>query len=244
MLVRLGSRRGRAAADRGRANTSDSGSTSSMSAARDEERGLPMKASIKARASGERRGDCPNEPAAVPAPRGKRAPVLRHELAERGDHDGETSSRRGRGERSARRRRDAAWRARRIGREREAERVEDGPRAKHAHSAIAIGDPAGERLQAPQSRFWIAIANENTSRPQPWVTDSGVRNWPSAERGPKASIAITQPQTIRTAGVRQARPGAVVETVDIRGGPGSERSRRPLGRGEDRARGIAPNEYW
>src|ERR1700710_1908017 len=56
---------------------------------------------------------------------------------------------------------------------------------------------------APQSRFWIAMANEKVSRPQPWPNDIGVRNWPSAERGPNAISAMAQPTAISTAGVRQ-----------------------------------------
>src|SRR3954465_4730340 len=49
----------------------------------------------------------------------------------------------------------------------------------------------------------MAIANEKVSRPQPWPNDIGVRNWPSAERGPKAINARAQPTEINTAGVRQ-----------------------------------------
>src|SRR4051812_4336661 len=56
---------------------------------------------------------------------------------------------------------------------------------------------------APHSRFWRAIANENASRPQPRSNDSGVRNWPSAERGPNASNAMTQPTPINSRGLRQ-----------------------------------------
>ena len=55
----------------------------------------------------------------------------------------------------------------------------------------------------PHSRFWIASASEKASRPQPRSNDSGDRNWPSDERGPKESNAIAQPTAISTAGVRQ-----------------------------------------
>src|SRR5581483_8680447 len=61
------------------------------------------------------------------------------------------------------------------------------------------------------------MAKENASRPQPRSNDSGVRNWPSAERGPKAISAIAQPMPISTTGVRHgaslAEAGAV--TVDM-----------------------------
>ena len=49
----------------------------------------------------------------------------------------------------------------------------------------------------------MATESANTSRPQPFAADMGVRNKPSVERGPKLIIAIAQPQTTITAGVRQ-----------------------------------------
>src|SRR5580693_3158533 len=55
----------------------------------------------------------------------------------------------------------------------------------------------------PHNRFWMANAIENTSRPQPLANDSGVRNWPAAERGPNESMPIRQPQRTIMAGVRQ-----------------------------------------
>src|SRR6266700_4969013 len=54
----------------------------------------------------------------------------------------------------------------------------------------------------PHTRFWIANAKENTSRPQPLANDRGVRNWPAAERGPKVSLPIRQPHRTTLAGVR------------------------------------------
>jgi len=48
----------------------------------------------------------------------------------------------------------------------------------------------------------MAMANEKVSRPQPRPNDIGVRNWPSAERGPKAMSAMAQPTAISTTGVR------------------------------------------
>src|SRR5581483_2137670 len=67
----------------------------------------------------------------------------------------------------------------------------------------------------PQRRFWIANAMENTSRPQPCANDSGVRNWPTAERGPKLNSAIKQPQKITTAGVRQVSAGDPADDVVV-----------------------------
>src|ERR1700674_542147 len=49
----------------------------------------------------------------------------------------------------------------------------------------------------------MASANENTSRSQWLAMDSGVRNWPTAERGPKLSMAMRQPHKTMTVGVRQ-----------------------------------------
>ena len=73
-----------------------------------------------------------------------------------------------------------------IGHQGKTERIEDRAAAQHAHDAEAIGEHARRTAApAPHSRFWIAIASANTSRPQPLACDSGVRNWPSAERGPK-----------------------------------------------------------
>src|SRR6188768_791417 len=70
---------------------------------------------------------------------------------------------------------------------------------------------------APQIRFCSAIANENASRPQPRSNDIGDRNWPSAERGPKAINAIAQPTAISTIGVRQGASfngaGAIVDDM-------------------------------
>jgi hypothetical protein len=53
------------------------------------------------------------------------------------------------------------------------------------------------------------------SRPHPCVVDRGERNCPSAERGPKLIIAMTQPQMTMTAGVRQLRRLTAGDMVDI-----------------------------
>src|SRR3954453_13190136 len=66
---------------------------------------------------------------------------------------------------------------------------------------------------APQRRFWIAMANENTSRPKPSSCVMGWRKKPMTERGPKVRIAIRQPPAMITPGVRHPRldwDGAVV----------------------------------
>ena len=68
---------------------------------------------------------------------------------------------------------------------------------KRSAIAPAIGWPM------PQRRFWIAKASANTSRPQPFAFDIGVRKNPNDERGPKLSIAISEPQMRMMAGVRQ-----------------------------------------
>ena len=70
---------------------------------------------------------------------------------------------------------------------------------------------------APHSRFWIAIASANTSRPKPSSWLIGWRKKPKVERGPKVRIAIRQPQATMTAGVRQpSADGAVAVVVMAR----------------------------
>src|SRR5882672_8244404 len=55
----------------------------------------------------------------------------------------------------------------------------------------------------PHNRFCTASASENTSRPQPFSADIGVKKKPSAERGPNERTAIRQPHMMITPGVRQ-----------------------------------------
>jgi len=62
----------------------------------------------------------------------------------------------------------------------------------------------------PHNRFWIASAKANTSRPQPFASDQGLRKKPSVDRGPKVRIAIRQPQRTIAAGVRHAGRAAGV----------------------------------
>jgi len=73
----------------------------------------------------------------------------------------------------------------------------------------------------PHNRFWIASAKANTSRPQPFASDQGLRKKPSVDRGPKVRIAIRQPQMTITAGVRHAgrAPGEAGKRI-IAGGLG------------------------
>ena len=67
----------------------------------------------------------------------------------------------------------------------------------------------------------MAMANEKVSRPQPCSYDSGVRNWPIAERGPKAMSEIAQPTAISTIGVRHDWSFAGVDAVAVdMSGPG------------------------
>src|SRR3954447_18073825 len=61
----------------------------------------------------------------------------------------------------------------------------------------------------PQRRFCSAKASANTSRPQPFACDIGVRKRPKEERGPKPSKAMRQPQTMITVGVLHVRERAV-----------------------------------
>src|SRR5690242_6959510 len=73
------------------------------------------------------------------------------------------------------------------------------------------------------------MAHENVSRPQPWPHDIGVRNWPSAERGPNAIGEITQPPAISTSGVRHGASfdgaGAVVDDMGSPGSPAPDSAR-------------------
>src|ERR1700756_5621332 len=55
---------------------------------------------------------------------------------------------------------------------------------------------------SPKSSFCTASASANTSRPQPFAWDKGVRKKPRVERGPNVIIPMRQPHTAMTAGVR------------------------------------------
>src|SRR5258708_39188804 len=55
------------------------------------------------------------------------------------------------------------------------------------------------------------------SRPQPLAAESGVRKKPSAERGPKASMAMRQPPSTITAGPRQSAAVAVRDRSAVGG---------------------------
>src|SRR5258705_8970476 len=61
----------------------------------------------------------------------------------------------------------------------------------------------------PQRRFCSAKASANTSRPQPFAADIGVRKKPKAERGPKPISEMRQPHRMMTAGVRHVIERAV-----------------------------------
>src|SRR5712692_6142901 len=49
----------------------------------------------------------------------------------------------------------------------------------------------------------MASASPNTSRPQPFACDCGVRKKPSVARGPKLIMEMRQPHSTITTGVRQ-----------------------------------------
>src|SRR3954451_21074285 len=55
----------------------------------------------------------------------------------------------------------------------------------------------------PHTMFCSARPTPNTSRPQSFDCDCGLRNKPRTERGPKLSSDIRQPQSTIMAGVRQ-----------------------------------------
>src|ERR1044072_1419408 len=63
----------------------------------------------------------------------------------------------------------------------------------------------------PHTRFCSAKASANTSRPQPFACDIGVRKKPKVERGPNPSNEIKQPQRMTTSGVRQPTARAAAE---------------------------------
>ncbi len=75
----------------------------------------------------------------------------------------------------------------------------------------------------PHSKFCNASASANTSRPQPFADESGVRKKPSEERGPKLRMAIRQPHATMTVGVRHDLIQAGAGAVDIELFPGGRR---------------------
>src|SRR6266849_6055820 len=85
----------------------------------------------------------------------------------------------------------------------------ESTRSAPKRSAIA---PA-KGCATPHNRFCTASADENTSRPQPFSWDIGVRKKPSAERGPNERIAIRQPHVMITPGVRQLLRDIAASTV-------------------------------
>ena len=161
------------------------------------------KLSISATASGENR-NCPNEPAAVPAPNASvrhsggislpNAPITMVNEQPASPKPISTPA--------------VRWSiARRVGvgHRRQAERIEDGARRSapaRAPKRSAIAPANG--CAAPHSSIWIASASANTSRPQPLRArhrrEEKCRS-PSAARSRAAPIR--QPQTRMTAGVRQ-----------------------------------------
>ena len=91
-------------------------------------------------------------------------------------------------------------------------------RPQHADRAEAVGDRC-RRTAAPRPRAgseW-RWRRRRSRGPSPARTTSACRNWPIAERGPKAISAIAQPTAIRTTGVRQSSfNGAGAAAVDMR----------------------------
>src|SRR5215203_2174190 len=65
---------------------------------------------------------------------------------------------------------------------------------KRSATAPANGAPT------PQSKFWIAMARLNTSRPQPYSATMGNWNSPAAARGPKVMRAMRHPAPTTSSG--------------------------------------------
>ncbi len=78
----------------------------------------------------------------------------------------------------------------------------DSASTRHVPNLSASAPKIG--VPSPHARFWIAIANPNVVRSQPFSASIG--NWkkPIAERGPKVSAAIRQPHMM----ISQGRLGA------------------------------------
>src|SRR5579863_1681024 len=80
----------------------------------------------------------------------------------------------------------------------------------------------------PPSKFCKARAKAKTSRPQWCALDIGVRKNPSVERGPKAIIAIRQPEPMTSDGVRQLTIGLTVVVISPRQCNEFPKSRRSI----------------
>ena len=134
---------------RGVASASDSGSTSSRPAANIRSAGCQPNASISTRASGENR-NCPNEPAAVPAPSASErhasgTSLPNAESTRLNEQPGEPEADQDAGRKIERQRVGG------VGHDGEAEPIHDGAGAQHPHGAEAVRDRARERLpHAPQ----------------------------------------------------------------------------------------------
>jgi hypothetical protein len=76
---------------------------------------------------------------------------------------------------------------------------------KRSATAPKIGCPA------PQSRFWIAMASAKVLRSQPFSSSMGSWKKPMAERGPKVSAAMRQPQTT----ISQGKEGDALRTETV-----------------------------
>ena len=66
----------------------------------------------------------------------------------------------------------------------------------------------------PQAMFWIASASPKVSRSQPFSASIGSWKKPIAERGPKVSAAIRQPQVMMSQG-RLGLPGRATVDCDM-----------------------------
>jgi len=59
---------------------------------------------------------------------------------------------------------------------------------------LSATDPI-RMAETPHTRFWMAKASENTSRPQPWTSPMGCMNRPKVARTPIANSSTSDAQT-------------------------------------------------
>ena len=95
----------------------------------------------------------------------RRAPLRRHQFAERADHDGERAARQAEADQHAGRQSQHQRRGR-IGHQVEAEPIEHGAEREHARRAVAVGNGAGDRLaDAPQQILNSQREGEDVAAP-------------------------------------------------------------------------------
>ena len=187
----------------GVASASDSGRIKSIRIANTVSALCQPKLSISATPSGENR-NCPNEPAAVPAP----SASPRFSGGNILPNADSTSSNEAAGQPEADQHAGADSRATsgvaRIAHQDKAGGIEQRADAHHAQNAEAVGD-ARRRSAAPVPTAGSAAPARGRTRRGPRRIRGliGCRKKPRLERGPKLNSAIAQPQMMMTSGVRQ-----------------------------------------